>query len=881
MKKAFLLLGFSLCGAIFLTGQENSERKAYFTKRIEGAAPKIDGTLDDQAWDAVPWAGDYVQFEPDQGAEPGEETAFKILYDDDNLYIAYRCYDREPDKIVSRMSRRDGFEGDWVEINIDSYHDLRTAFSFTLSVSGVKGDEFVSNDGNNWDESWNPIWYAATQIDAEGWTGEVRIPFSQLRFSGAEEQVWGIQSTRRLFRKEERSTWQYIPRNDAAWVSRFGELRGIKGIKPHKPLEIQPYVVAQLESTEKDPKNPFSSNGKQTRLSGGVDGRIGVTSDLILDFTVNPDFGQVEADPSAITLDGFQVFFSERRPFFVESRNIFDYVLTGSEYGGNYDSDLLFYSRRIGSSPHRSFYNDPSSGFYADQPSNATILGAAKFSGKTNKGLSIGILKSITEEERAKINANGEESEEVIEPFSNYFVGRLQQDFNSGNTVVGGMFTSVNRRLDGTGMDYLPGSAYTGGVDVVHRWNNQRWVATGKFFFSSLNGTPEAITSTQTAFEHYFNRPGATHLRLDTAATNLSGTGGSLMLGRYGSKIRFQTGATWRSPGLELNDIGFMLNADEINHWLWVGYNSPERFSIFRNFRVNYNHHTTWDFSGRNIYQAINGNTWMMFDNFWSFNSGVTYENRDISNNALFGGPALRRPNGIAWWGGIQTNRRKKLYFNLNFSNGWGFHQSVRMENYYLGATYQPTNALNITVGPQLNRRERVDQFVDLVSFQGADRYLIGHVRQNTLSITARLNYNITPNMTIQYYGQPFISRGRYDTFKRITDPEARYEDRYAVFSPGQVQYDNASDRYLIDENSDGIADYSIGNPDFNVVQFRSNLVARWEYVPGSELFLVWSQDNAVFADPSERLFPALWDNAFSNSNRNIFLIKWTYRFLL
>ncbi len=881
MKMVCLLLGVSLLAVSLLNGQNTSERRKYFTQHAGATTPKVDGLLDDPAWEAVSWADDYVQFDPDQGAEPGQETAFKILYDDENLYIAFRCYDTEPEKIVSRMSRRDGFEGDWVELNIDSYHDLRTAFSFSISVSGVKGDEFVSNDGNNWDVSWNPIWFAETNIDTEGWTAELRIPLSQLRFSDEAEQVWGIQSTRRLFRKEERSTWQFVPRNDAAWVSRFGELHGIKGIKPQKQVEIQPYMVTQLESTEKDPENPFNNDGRRTRLSGGVDGRIGVTSDLILDFTINPDFGQVEADPSAITLDGFQIFFEERRPFFVESRNIFDYILTGSEYGGNYDNDLLFYSRRIGSAPHRGIYSDPASGFYADQPDNTTILGAAKFSGKTKNGLSIGILESITQEERARINSNGEESEEVVEPLSNYFVGRMQQDLNGGNTVLGGIFTSVNRNLDGTGLDDLHRSAYTGGIDLVHRWDKQRWVATGKLFYSSVNGSPRAITQTQNAFEHYFDRPGAKHLTLDTTATNLMGHGGSMMLGRYGSKIRFQGGFTWRSPGLEMNDIGFMLNADEVNHWLWVGYNSPKPFSVFRNFRLNYNHHTAWDFSGRNLYQAINTNTWMMFNNFWSFNTGVTYENRDLSKNALFGGPVLRRPNGMAWWSSVQTNRRKKVYFALNFFNAWGFRKSVHSNNYSLSATFQPVNALNITLRPSWNKRERVDQYVQKSVFKGEDRYLIGHVRQETFSITARLNYNITPNMTIQYYGQPFISRGRYGQFKRITDPEARYEKRYVEFAPDAVGFDPLAGVYQIDEDRDGLMDHAVSNPDFNVIQFRSNLVARWEYVPGSEVFLVWSQDNTAFAEPSERLFPALWDNAFSPAGRNIFLVKWTYRFLL
>ncbi|MEM8909177.1 MAG: DUF5916 domain-containing protein, partial [Bacteroidota bacterium] len=301
-------------------------RKVYETKRIVGKAPQIDGVLEDEAWKIVDWGGDFIQTRPYEKAAPTQETAFKILYDDKNLYIAYRCFDSNPEEIVQRLSRRDGFAGDWVEVNIDSYNDARTAFSFTISASGVKGDEFISNNGDNWDSSWNPIWYAKTKIDAQGWTAEVRIPFSQLRFGNQEEHTWGLQFTRRDFRKEERSIWQFISRNAGVWVSQFGQLKGLKGIRPQKQVEIQPYVVAQVESFEKEEGNPFAT-GSDQGLSVGLDGKIGVTNDLTLDFTINPDFGQVEADPSVVNLNGFRVFFSERRPFFIENRNIFNYRL--------------------------------------------------------------------------------------------------------------------------------------------------------------------------------------------------------------------------------------------------------------------------------------------------------------------------------------------------------------------------------------------------------------------------------------------------------------------------------------------------------------------------------------------------------------------------
>src|SRR4030095_4153450 len=427
------------------------------------------------AWNGVEWGGDFIQWQPHEGRPPSQPTSFKILYDEKFLYIAYKCHDVSPDSIIKRMGRRDEFPGDWIEINIDSYHDLRTAFSFTLSVSGVRGDEFVSNAGDTWDVNWNPIWFSKTHIDSDGWTAEIKIPFSQLRYGNEPEKIWGFQITRRLFRKEEHSYWQHIPQSSGLWVSMFGELHGLKGIPMHRQVELAPYVIVQADKYKQQAGNPFA-DGLDTRITGGLDGKVAVTNDLILDFTINPDFGQVEADPSQVRIDGFQNFFDERRPFFVESRNIFEYQLTGSQAGGDYDADLLFYSRRIGSSPHG--YPATSTGEYVKMPLNTTILGAAKFSGKTKKGFSVGILESVTEREMATIDNNGQKREEMVEPLTNYFVTRLQKDIDGGNTVLGGIITAVNREQGLS--DFLHRNAYSGGLDFLHFWKKRTWYFKGK-----------------------------------------------------------------------------------------------------------------------------------------------------------------------------------------------------------------------------------------------------------------------------------------------------------------------------------------------------------------------------------------------------------------
>jgi hypothetical protein len=841
--------------------------------------PVIDGDLSDIQWEQVEWGGSFTQREPFEGEAPTQQTQFKILYDDNTFYIAYRCFDSDPDQIVSRMSRRDGFAGDWVEINIDSRHDKRTGFSFTASVSGVKGDEYITEDGNNWDINWDPVWHLKTQIDSLGWTAEIAIPLSQLRFTNAEEQVWGIQFTRRDFRNESRSTWQFYPRNAGYWVSGFGELRGIRGITPKRQVEIQPYVLGELATFQKEPGNPFA-DGSDFSFSAGVDGKVGITNDLSLDFTVNPDFGQVEADPSVLTLDGYQVFFSERRPFFIQNRDLFNFNISSSDAGGSYDSDNLFYSRRIGARPHHVASAQQGGETFIDQPEFTSILGAAKFSGKTKRGTSIGIMEAVTAEEKADIRIDGESRTEVVEPLTNYLVGTVKQDFAEGRTVIGGIFTILNRDINDPQLDFLHETAQTGGLDFSHRWNDRKWRMDARFVMSRVAGTAAAIRRTQTSFEHRFNRPDADHLDYDPEATELVGQGGNVSIAKYGSDFKFQTGVTWRSPKLDLNDIGFMLSADEINHYYWMGYHEQDPFSVFRAFRVNYNHWSRWDFGGQNLYRAVNMNVQGDFKNFWNAGTGLTYENLDLSSTWLRGGPVYRRSAGFGYWFSVNSDSRKAVSANLEINGGGGVDYLVHGTTISLLVGIQPSDALNLSLGPTWSNFERIDQYVNTAILNETTRYIVGHIDQRTLSLTTRINLNITPDLTVQYYGQPFISRGKYKVFKYVIDPLGKDKDT-ALHQFNDSQISSDGDTYFIDEDADGTNEYSFGNPDFNFVQFRSNLVVRWEYTPGSEVFVVWTQGNTVFNQQDQRsLFDSLSGNLFSESSRNTFLIKMTYRFL-
>lgn len=867
-----LLTAYSQNENTATTAQTQPERKSYTTKPIgQNTPPKIDGIFDEAAWNLVEWTGDYLENQPDNGTAPTEQTKFKILYDEKNLYIAVRCQDAEPNKIVKRLSRRDGFEGDWVEFNIDSYNDDRTGFSFTITAAGVKGDEFISDNGNNWDSSWNPIWYAKTQVDAEGWTAEIRIPLSQLRFGNEEEQIWGLQSTRRYFRNEERSLWQHVLPNSPGWVSEFGELKGLVGLKPQKQLEIQPYGLTQLDTYPEEAGNPYR-DGSDLSGTFGVDAKIGITNDLTVDLTINPDFGQVDADPGAISLDGFEIFFQERRPFFVENKNIFDYRFAG-------DQDNLFFSRRIGRSPQGGASGQNIA--YVDQPINSTILGAAKFSGKTKNGWSLGILESLTANEFAKtVDVNGAEGETLVEPLTNYLVGRAQKDFNDRNSYVGGIFTAVHRNMD-PNISFLHSHAFSGGLDFKHNWKDRKYYVEGDVVMSTVRGSVEAIQGTQTSITHLFQRVDAGHVEVDPTKTFLMGTGGMLEIGKGGGgNWRYNVGGSWKSPELELNDIGFLRQADLIQQYFNIRrlFNKPT--SWYRQANIGLNQYSTYDFEGNynRIQYELNGfvnyknNMWTEF--------GAAHKPRIYTNTVLRGGPRWRWSDENFWYVFSGTDDRKKLSMTLGYVNSRAAEDNFSLDRYEIRFRYQPLNSLSVSLSTEFEQNPNKTQYVTETSFNGSPRYIMAAIDNESLSATLRVNYTINPNLTIQYYGQPFLFRANYSNFNYVNDPIAeKLDDRVTWYDTNQISLSEES--YLVDEDLDGKTDYSFGKPDFAFVQFRSNLVVRWEYIPGSEIFLVWSQGVTGLGNPADRFSALAEDQIFGQQPQNTFLIKATYRFVL
>lgn len=857
------------------------QKKVALARRINPERPTIDGKLDDPAWEHGDWHTDFVQFHPYEGQAPTEQTAFKVLYDDSHLYLAIRCYDSQPESIERRLSRRDNTSGDYVMVFIDSLHDLRTSYCFAVNAAGVKGDQLLPNDSfdeNTVDLSWDPIWEAKTAIDDKGWTAEIKIPFSQLRFSTSGEQVWGLEVWRELFRKGEISLWQPIPRNAPGWTSQFGELRGMTGLKPPRQVEIMPYTVGRLRSYPAQPGNPFLT-GQEKNILGGLDGKIGLTHDLTLNFTINPDFGQVEADPSEINLTAYETYFEEKRPFFVEGQNITNYRITGGD--GDFSYDNLFYSRRIGRAPQ---IYPGTTGFFS-LPASTTILGAFKLSGKTRSGWSIGAMEAITSREKASLYdpETGSYGSAIAEPFTNYAAFRLSKDYRQGATVIGTMFTAVNRNLDGEAESLLHRAAYSGGFDLYHSWKNRQYYFNLKLVGSGIYGSEEALQRTQKSSVHYFQRPDADYLNYDPARRSLYGHGGSIDFGRTGgSRLMFSTGVTWRSPGLELNDTGFLRYADVAMQYLWFGYRFYKPFSLFRNLNINFNQWTGWNFGGERIFAGGNVNAWMQFKNYWSLSFGINRQFSGLTQSVTRGGPLLRVAPALNIWSSIQTDGRKKL--RLAVQGQW--RRADNDDNFILSLgpqiTYVPVPAFNLSLRPAYQFFRSELQYVGTVDYGPDRRYLVGKIDQKTLSMVVRLNLSLTPDLSLQFYGMPFISAGKYSRFKMITEPRARdWADRYHVFGDGEISYDEGAAVYRVDENRDGLTDYSFGNPDFNFRQFRSNLVLRWEYRPGSTLFLVWSQGRTDYGSSGLLDFENDLSSLFHGKPDNVFLIKFSYNFNL
>ncbi len=857
-----------------LAGLQAAEKKVYQCRHINPHPPAIDGRGDDPCWDKVEWGGGFTQDDPRCGEAPTEATEFKVMYDDRNVYVLVRCHDTQATTIDRRVSRRDEIDGDYLAVYIDSYFDKRSALGFKVNAAGVKADVTLSGDSNNQDGTWDALWAAKAAVDAQGWTAEMAIPFSQLRFASGESVTFGLQVRRMLYRKQEISSWAHIPKQAPGFISLFGELDGLRGIRAQHQVEIIPYAVAQSTLSPRQEGNPFA-DGSEQRLLGGLDGKIGLTSDLTLDFTLNPDFGQVEADPSVVNLTAYETYFQEKRPFFTEGKSILNFRIMGGD--GDFSSDNLFYSRRIGRAPR--YAPETAAGEFLDMPMATSILGAFKVTGKTRRGLSLGIMDSLTARERAAIEFAGGGRSETVEPLTNYFMMRAQQDLNQGQTTVGAMVTAVNRDIRDQALDFLHRSAYSGGIDLFHSWKNRNYYASANAVFSLVQGSPAALQRTQSSAVHYFQRPDAGHLEYDPGRTSLFGHGGTVEVGRNGgSPLRYSTGVTWRSPGLELNDMGYLGRSDVTMAWAWAGYRIAKPTWVFNSLNMNFNAWQGYDFGLEPIFVGGNVNFWGQLRNYWSVNAGINRQGRNLSPGALRGGPALRFDPGWNVWYGVGSDARRRFTASLSGSAYRADHGTRESMGASLSLAYRPGSRLSLQVTPGYSYSRNLRQYVANQNALGEDRYILGDIEQDTFYVTLRLNYCVTPDLSIQFYSQPFLSNGSYRGFRRVVDPRAAsIHDQLHPFAAGEISFDAEGGNYLVNEASG--AAYSFRNPDFHVLELRSNLVLRWEYRPGAALYAVWSQGRSGNLGRGEFDVAEGFGDLMRLPATHVFLVKFTYSF--
>jgi len=838
--------------------------RVYNTTRLTTEKPIIDGVLDDPCWKTGEWAGDFTQWIPKEGAKPSQPTQLKILYDNKNIYVAIRAFDSEPEKIILKAGRRDELAGDQAGITFDSYHDHRTGFEFDVTAAGQKTDLILTNPLNA-DFNWNAIWYAKTGLEDSAWTAEFEIPLSQLRYSGDDEQVWGMHCWRWIDRLQEESDWEPQSSTTAGMLYQFGELHGIKGLPASRRIEIMPYTLGKLNTFKKEPGNPFADKGRSVFGNLGLDAKIGLSSNFTADLTINPDFGQVESDPSVMNLTAFETFYEERRPFFLEGKNIFNF---------DFDDANIFYSRRIGHSPtYRPALGDHE---YIDFPDNTAILSAAKVSGKTSDGLAVGVLQSLTAREQAKINSSGTNRNVSVEPLTNYFIARVQKDFNEGNTMLGGIITSTNRFIKDSQLEFMNHNAYTGGVDFLHYWNDKEYFVDAKCIGSTIYGSTEGIGILQNSSARYYQRPDANHVNFDSTRTQLSGYGGRIRIGKGSVGLwRYSTGFHWRSPGLDLNDIGFMQTTDMIEQENAVSYFVNQPVSIFRTYSVSFSQFNNWDYGMNYLNSGGILSLYLEFLNKWAISTSVNFTSEALDTHILRGGYAMLVPAVWSYNFYVRTDPSEKIYFDISTNVSMSKNQRVRYVSIQPGISVIPIHTLKISMS--INSSSNIDhlQYIDTKSVNNGQRYVLGTIDQHTLGATFRIDYNITPELSIQYYGSPFATVGKYSEFKSVTNPKAvEYSSRYAILNP--VLKDG---NYEILENNNSVVDYSFGNPDFNFSQFRSNLVFRWEYRPGSQIYFVWAQDRTQYSMPGNNsVYDAAGDLQAVYPN-NIFLIKFNYWF--
>jgi hypothetical protein len=855
----------------------NREVKA---KRADEAI-RIDGNLSEAVWQGT-GAGDFTQRNPLDGKPASERTEVWVAFDDKALYVAARLFDAEPGKIVGLLGRRDDdLDSDWFTFAVDPYFDRRSGFSFSVNPAGSIIDRTLYND--EWDDStWDGIWESAARIDDKGWTVEMRIPYDQLRFTVCSEYVWGVNFKRTIQRKNEQDYFSWVPKEENGYVSRFARLTGICDIRPGRHLEVMPYTVGKLAFSPREPGNPFRT-GSDPFAGVGLDLKYGLKSNLTLDLSLNPDFGQVEVDPAEVNLSVFETYYSEKRPFFIEGANIFAFGFGGanSNWGFNWGNPEIFYSRRVGRPPQGGVSGDG----YARFPEATTILGAVKVTGKVAGNWNVGFLNALTAREYADVDNQGERSRQEVEPFSDYSVLRAQKEFHQGRQGLGFIATGAFRDLDNQGLrEILNHQALVLGADGwLQLGKTQAWALTGWLGASRVSGSRDVILDLQQSPLHYFQRPDAGHLTLDPEATSLSGWAGRLALNKQKGSVVFNAAVGAVSPGFEVNDLGYQWRGDYVNSHLVTGYSWLHPGKVFRSAQVFAAVARGWDFGGN----AVMKNSFLFlygeFLNYWNGQVELGYIEPSYDKEATRGGPLLRLPPGYLASLSLYSDSRKPLVLSMF---GEMSRRKDGSRDFSIGPQlrWKPRSNVSLTFHPDVEFYDTYRQWVANVDdgLNGATfgkRYVFAYLSEKVLSAEIRLNWIFSPKISLQVFLQPLIAVGKYADFKELARPATYSFHTYGRDGSTIVQDESG---YVVDPDGSGPApEFTFANPDFNIKSLRGTVVFRWEYRPGSTFYLVWTQNRQDFANPGDLDFGRDLGDLISAKGDNVFMLKATYRFNL
>lgn len=841
----------------------------------------IDGRLDEAAWAAATPITGFRQLDPNEGEPVSERTEARVLVDGDAVYIGVRAYDSDPAGIQKQLARRDeSIEGDLIEVYLDSYHDHNSAVLFRLSPAGARRDASVSANGNQ-DNSWDAVWEGQASVDAEGWTAEFRIPLSQLRYDPTkDDHTWGLLIGRKIARKAEVAFSAFVPKNEQQGPHRYGHLAGIGRLNSPRQLELSPYVLAKNQHPGAARNDPLRQRNEVVP-GAGLDLKYGISSNFTLDATFNPDFGQVEVDPAVVNLSAFETFFPERRPFFMEGANIFNYGSMRTQNNSN-GFDIV-HTRRIGRQPQRSIGG--SEVLYVDAPLETTIAAAAKLTGRTPSGWSVGLMDAVTMREQARFitsaNPTGE-LEATVEPRANYFIGRLKRDLRQGNTTIGGVITTVHRDLDEPELrSMFRSSAVVGGVDWQHAWGNRTWAFDGSVTMSSNRGSAQAIDLLQLAPARYYQRPDRTSHFRDSTRTSLNGHVVEATFAKIAG--RFRTTWTYQdySPGFEVNELGFIGSPDMRGLASLIGWQETKPNRYFRNWNQYLFWNPTWNYDGDMTFSGVGSITTFELKNFWNVFWRMDWRPPVYDDRMTRGGPTALIPEQRGWQFELSSDRRKKTTYGF-FTNHYWNEEGGWSRNYSPWLNIRPTTALRLSFSPSYYRGHSVAQYVTQVRDAEASetfggRYVFATLDQRQFSMQTRVDWTFTPALSLQVFAQPLLATGDFVDYKEFLSP--RTFD-FAVYGrdAGTIAQDPQSGRYTVDPDGTGPASsFGFNDRDFNQRSLRGSAVLRWEYRPGSALFFVWQQSRFQQVRSTEFGLRDGFEDLVGIPPQNVFVVKATY----